>query len=490
MSVGSATSTLGITTTYLGYLSGGSYTFGNVNDTATLTAAAASWNAPVSFLEKSTGLIDVTGTQTGTGSATIAFTGPTTLDYAGTDVTTNNQAITFNSAVTVAANATLASGSATTAFGSTVNGGFNLTATAGTFSFGGAWGGSTPLSAVSLTSTNGLSLPAISAASVFARTTGAAADLTLTGQLNASANNTAVTLVAARNFLNNDVADGANAIHLTNGGAPRWLIYSTDPSQNTLSGLAESFHRYSCTYGGSCPSFPATGNGLLYTLSPTITVTANDDSGTYGSIAAFSASYSGFINGDTSGTALTGSPSLTTNDATSGSGNYNAGNYTITPAVSSLASTLGYQLAYVNGSLTVAQKSLTISGLSGTNKVYDSTTADSVTGTASLVGKIAGDTVNLGAGSASFADANVGNGKTVTFSGYSINGADAVNYSLSQPATSTANITAAGLTVTAKNVSMTYADGTTLNGTTGFTVSGLQGSDSVTSATLSTSATL
>ena len=98
-----------------------------------------------------------------------------------------------------------------------------------------------------------------------------------------------------------------NAIHLTNGGSPRWLIYSTDPASNTLNGLAEAFHRYSCTYGGSCPSL-GSGNGLLYTLSPTITVTADDISGTYGSIGAFTASYSGLINGDTSGTALTGAP--------------------------------------------------------------------------------------------------------------------------------------------------------------------------------------
>ncbi len=44
--------------------------------------------------------------------------------------------------------------------------------------------------------------------------------------------------------------------------------------------------------------------------------------------------------------------------------------------------------------------------------------------------------------------------------------------------------------MTAKNVSMTYADGTTLNGTTGFTVAGLLGSDSVSSVNLATNASL
>ena len=164
VNVNNGASGLALTTAYLGYLSGGSYTIGNANDTGTMTLGSASWNAPVSFLTKSTGAISVTGTQTGTGSATLSFTGPTTLGYAGTDATTNNQAITFNSAVTLGANATVNSGSALTTFGSTVNGGYNLTASAGTFSFASALGGTTPLAAVSLTSTNGLSLPAISAA--------------------------------------------------------------------------------------------------------------------------------------------------------------------------------------------------------------------------------------------------------------------------------------------------------------------------------------
>src|SRR5262249_19164981 len=145
--------------------------------------------------------------------------------------------------------------------------------------------------------------------------------------------------------------------------------------------------------------------------------------------------------------------------------------------------------------LTVAAKSLFVTGLSGTNKVYDATTADSAAGNSTLSGVVSGvnngggttDVVSLTNGSAAFGDANVGNGKAVTFSGYSISGADAGNYSLSQPASSTANITPAGLTITAMNVSMVYADGTTLNGTTGFTTSGLLGSDSVTSVSLATS---
>ena len=63
------------------------------------------------------------------------------------------------------------------------------------------------------------------------------------------------------------------------------------------------------------------------------------------------------------------------------------------------------------------------------------------------------------AGSAAFADKNADDGKTVTFSGYSLSDTDAGNYTLSaQPASVTANITKASLTVTAKPHTINYGD--------------------------------
>ena len=187
---------------------------------------------------------------------------------------------------------------------------------------------------------------------------------------------------------------------------------------------------------------------------------------------------------------------LATNATHSGSSNYNVGTWTITPSAAIGSGLSNYTITYANAStgLTVAQKALSIAGLSGTNRVYDSTTADLITGSASLIGKVPGDTVILGTGAAAFADPNVGTGKTVTFSGYSISGADAADYALSQPASSSANITAAGLTITitASTQSKTYGFGGTSAalGTPAFTASGLLGGDSVSSVTLSTNATL
>src|ERR1019366_5916701 len=105
--------------------------------------------------------------------------------------------------------------------------------------------------------------------------------------------------------------------------------------------------------------------------------------------------------------------------------------------------------------------------VSGTNRAYDSLMGDAITGTANLNGVFSGDVVNLGAGSASFGDKNVGTGKTVTFSGYTIFGTDAANYTVSQAATSTANISTALLTA-----SLTGTVDKTYDSTTAATLTG------------------
>jgi hypothetical protein len=73
--------------------------------------------------------------------------------------------------------------------------------------------------------------------------------------------------------------------------------------------------------------------------------------------------------------------------------------------------------------------------------------------------------------SATFADANVANGKTVTVSGISLGGTDAGNYSSNTTATTTANITPAALTITANNDSKTY-NGAAYSGGNGVTYAG------------------
>ena len=106
-----------------------------------------------------------------------------------------------------------------------------------------------------------------------------------------------------------------------------------------------------------------------------------------------------------------------------------------------------------------AKTSITPS-FSAANKVYDGTTTASVSFTG-FTPSVGSDNVSVTWTSATFANKNVGNGKTVTISGLALTGTDANKYTLSSTtATATANITARSLTVTATGVNKVY-DGTT-----------------------------
>jgi hypothetical protein len=85
----------------------------------------------------------------------------------------------------------------------------------------------------------------------------------------------------------------------------------------------------------------------------------------------------------------------------------------------------------------ITAKELTITGITGDNKVYDGTTAATATGTATLVGVASGDDVSLGGSPVfAFASENVGTGITITVTGYTAAGADIGNYTLTQPSLS------------------------------------------------------
>ena len=102
---------------------------------------------------------------------------------------------------------------------------------------------------------------------------------------------------------------------------------------------------------------------------------------------------------------------------------------------------------------------LALNGVVVNNKVYDATALATLRGSASVAG-LAGDALGLNQGQARFSDKNVGQGKAVTLSGFSLTGADAGNYSLQLPASLTADITAATLTVGGLTANDKVYDGT------------------------------
>ncbi len=93
------------------------------------------------------------------------------------------------------------------------------------------------------------------------------------------------------------------------------------------------------------------------------------------------------------------------------------------------------------------------------DKVYDGTRTAVATNRRPL-GTISGDSVSLTGGDASFDNKLVGAGKTVTLAGASLAGADAGNYHLTGVATTTADITVAGVEVSFTADDKVY-DGTT-----------------------------
>ena len=112
--------------------------------------------------------------------------------------------------------------------------------------------------------------------------------------------------------------------------------------------------------------------------------------------------------------------------------------------------------------ISVDPKTLTVTGITANQKIYDGTTSATLNfGAASLSGVVGTDVVNLvTAGyTADFNTKNVGTGKAVSVSGLSLGGANAGNYLLTQP-TCSGNITKKPITITA------VADTKTYNGTT------------------------
>ena len=156
-----------------------------------------------------------------------------------------------------------------------------------------------------------------------------------------------------------------------------------------------------------------------------------------------------------------------------------------------------YTLTQPSTTASIGVKTITVTGITATNRVYDSTTAATsllVTTSAVLAGVESGDTVTLSTTNAAgvFADKNVGTGKTITISGLTISGANAAEYTLTQP-TTTASITAKELTVTGITATdRVYDSGvvaTTLLVKGSAALVGKQGSDDVVLSTANAAAT-
>ena len=276
--------------------------------------------------------------------------------------------------------------------------------------------------------------------------------------------------------LNNssDTMIGVVAGHNNGGGTSDVVTLGTGSasgtfaSPNVANGITVNTSGFTIS-GADAGNYTLTNPSTTANITPAgLTVTASNISGTYGTSAANTLNgTTGFSETGLLGGQAIGSVTLATNATTSTSGNDNAGSWTITPssATGGTFNANNYSITYDTGTQTIAKAALTISGMTASNKTYDSTTTATVNNSGdSLSGVVAGlnngggtsDAVSLtgtGSTSGTFSSANAGTW-TVTGSGLAISGADAGNYTLTQP-TASATISPAALTVTAYNKTIT-----------------------------------
>jgi arylamine N-acetyltransferase len=269
----------------------------------------------------------------------------------------------------------------------------------------------------------------------------------------------------------------ANYAGFVNGDTPASL--DTPIVLATGATAASSVGNYPITASGaSDPDYAISFVAGTLTVTPAaLTITADNKSKAYGAaLPTFTASYSGFVNGDTAASLDTPVTLTTTATANSAVGTY--------PITASGAADLNYTITFVNGTLTVTAVTLTITADNKT-KVYG---ADLPTLTVSYAGFVAGDTA-----------ASLDTPVTVTTTAtpgspvgtYPItpSGAADANYTIVF-VNGTLTVTPAALTITADHKTKVYGDALpTLTASYAGFVNGDTAASLDTPATLTTTAT-
>ena len=327
----------------------------------------------------------------------------------------------------------------------------------------------------------------------------ASGTLTFGGTLSSSASGDAITLISGGAM---SLSGYGGSISTPNGRSLAYVNFGGGRTHN-FSLLSPSFKQYNYTTGAT---ILGANNGVIYTNSTAATLTSSF-SGTFSKIydatlginisgATFGAISSGAIDGDlvTSAVLSGGTGALSNKDVGVGK-LINASNMTVSGVSggNGISTVYGY-LTSASGNLgTVTAKTLNMSGLSvPVSKVYDATTAAVVSGTATLTTQAVGsgsttdgkayigDTVNLaGTAVGTYNSKDVASASTVSFSGLTLSGTQASNYSLAAGQTVAASITKKALSATVTAPNKVY-DGSTSAAPTLSVSAGLVGSETVT----------
>jgi filamentous hemagglutinin family protein len=241
----------------------------------------------------------------------------------------------------------------------------------------------------------------------------------LTGTVSKTYDGTATATLAPTNYSlsgwvgsdNANVTKTAGTYDTANAGANKTVTVNLSPTDYAAQG-ATNLSNY---------SLPTVISGNVGTIDKAnATVTANSATTIYNglaqSVTGFTAS--GLVNGQT--IAVLGGVS------TSGGSGTNAGSYMHTAS----GTDGNYALSFVDGTLTITQRPITTS-FGNITKTYDGNTS-AVMPTPTFNNVIDADLTYLSlTGAGNFDSRHVGSGKTVTYSGVSLGGSAASNYTLS-----------------------------------------------------------
>lgn len=306
------------------------------------------------------------------------------------------------------------------------------------------------------------------------RLSGVGSDLVLDRAVSAgNAGNAArpLLLAAGGNFHNRV---GSAALAATGGS---WEVYSTDPTRDTVGGLAPAFKQYKARAGDTVLG---SGNGLLYSRTAQVIVGLSGviskvyDGNTSLTLHDKQMTVSAGIDGDI----------VSVKDGTAAFADKNVGNKAVhvktatVTARNGAAQVYGYEMVSESWAGDITRKTLDVGAVSADSKVYDGTRNATVNSTALLAGLVSGDSVGADI-SGEFADKNAGRSKDVIVS-LALTGADAGNYQLGASTLNLkADITPKQITAGAVTVAGKVYDGSKSATLSGGALQGLVAGDNV-----------
>ena len=318
--------------------------------------------------------------------------------------------------------------------------------------------------AVSVTNAAGLTIGSVTdatgASTVGVTSTGAvnvaaAGALTIASGASVSAGSGDDVTLSATGAFTNDA--GASAVTVSGGG--RWLIYSANPTGDVFGDLNSGATAVWDTAAGG--SVGVSGDRYVFAYQPTLTVTTQNASKTYGTndgaalqsayaISGLQAGVSGAYLADTASAVYSGAPTI----SSSGSGAdanasvVNGGNYGISAAAGTLNVGDGYAVAFANtGQLTVNPLAVTLSG----SQVYNAgVTAEGANLT--VINAVNGGAAVTVGGTATMAGASAGPESLANLSSLTLSSGD---YTVAGGSGSV-TVTPEAITITASTNSKTY----------------------------------